>query len=257
MKKIHFIFDKTTKKAQNLRKLILKKYKNFSPRKSECIVVAGGDGFMLNVLKRYSKIKKPFYGINCGTFGFLMNKYVSKNIEKKIKKAKKTLINPLELITVNKNNKKKKLMAINEVSLFRESKQTASLRLKVGKKTIIKKLIGDGVLVSTPAGSTAYNLSVHGPILSLNSGKLAITPISPFRPRRWKGKVISNKLTIRINNLNIKKRPIAVVADNIEVRNIKSLKIKINKNIKLALLHDKDRSLVKRIKIEQLRKDTK
>ena len=257
MKKFHFVFDKTTKKAQSLKKVISKKYKNYPPHKSDCIIVAGGDGFMLNVLKFYLKFKKPFYGINCGTFGFLMNKYISNGIEKKIEKAKKTLVNPLELVANTKDNKKKKLIAINEVSLFRESKQTAFLRLRVGKEIIIKKLIGDGVLVSTPAGSTAYNLSVHGPILSLNSGKLAITPISPFRPRRWRGKIISNKLTVRVNNLNTKKRPVAAVADNIEVRNIKSLKIRINKNIKLALLYDKDRSLVKKIKIEQLRKDTK
>jgi len=255
MKKLHFIFDKTTKKSQNLRKLILRKHKNFSPKKSDCIVVAGGDGFMLNVLKRYSKIKKPFYGINCGTFGFLMNRYVSQNIEKKIVKARKVSINPLELVAVSKNNKRRKLMAINEVSLFRESRQTASLRLKVGSRTIIKKLIGDGVLISTPAGSTAYNLSVHGPILSLNSGKLAITPISPFRPRRWKGKIVSNELIIKINNLNPKKRPIAAVADNIEIRNVKALKIRSNKSVKIVLLYDKERSLVKRIKIEQLRRN--
>ena len=255
MKKFHFVFDKTTKKAQNLRKIIFKKYKNFSLAKAECIVVAGGDGFMLSTLKRYSKTKKPFYGINCGTFGFLMNRYLSKGLEKKIAKSKKTLINPLELVTIDKNNKTRKLMAINEVSLFRESKQTASLRLRVGSKTVIKKLIGDGVLISTPAGSTAYNLSVHGPILSLNSEKLAITPISPFRPRRWKGKIISNKLKVKINNLNPKKRPVAAVADNMEVRNVKSLKIKINKKIKLVLLYDRDRSLVKKIKIEQLRKN--
>tara|TARA_B100000579_G_C22617527_1_gene750308 strand:- start:63 stop:836 length:774 start_codon:yes stop_codon:yes gene_type:complete len=257
MKRLHFVFDKTTKKAQNLKKLILRRHENFSPKKSDCIVVAGGDGFMLSALKRYSKTKKPFYGINCGTFGFLMNKYISTNVEKKINKARRVSINPLELIAVSKNNKKRKLMAINEVSLFRESRQTASLRLKVGKKIIIKKLIGDGVLVSTPAGSTAYNLSVHGPILSLNSGKLAITPISPFRPRRWKGKVISNKLTVEINNLNSRKRPIAVVADNIEVRNVKRLKIRTNKRVKIDLLYDRDRSLVKRIKIEQLRRNTK
>jgi NAD+ kinase len=210
---------------------------------------------MLNVLKRYSKIKKPFYGINCGTFGFLMNRYISQNIEKKIVKARKVSINPLELVAVSKNNKRRKLMAINEVSLFRESRQTASLRLKVGSRIIIKKLIGDGVLISTPAGSTAYNLSVHGPILSLNSGKLAITPISPFRPRRWKGKIVSNELIIKINNLNPKKRPIAAVADNIEIRNVKALKIRSNKSVKIVLLYDKERSLVKRIKIEQFRRN--
>tara|TARA_X000000368_G_C23022232_1_gene708519 strand:- start:1099 stop:1869 length:771 start_codon:yes stop_codon:yes gene_type:complete len=256
MIKFHFEFDKT-KKSQGLKKILLSKYKNYSPLKSECIVVAGGDGFMLHTLKKYFKFNKKFYGINCGTVGFLMNNYISKNIEKKINKAKKTLINPLELIISTKKNKKRKLIAINEVSIFRQTRQTVSLAIKVKKNIIIKKLIGDGVLVSTPAGSTAYNLSVHGPILSLNSGKLAITPISPFRPRRWKGKIISNKLKVLINNLDPVKRPIAAVADNVEIRNIKSLVIKINKNIKLNLLHNNDRSLVKRIKMEQRRMNTK
>jgi NAD+ kinase len=256
MIKIYFIFDKT-KKSQILKKKILRKYKNYSPSKSDYIVVAGGDGFMLNNLKKFYKYNKPFYGINCGTYGFLLNKYINNNLEKKILRAKKTLINPLEIISINKKNYKKKLIAINEVSLFRQSKQTVSLKLNVGKKNIIKKLIGDGLLVSTPAGSTAYNLSVHGPILSLNSGKLAVTPISPFRPRRWKGKTISNKLRILIKNLDIYKRPVAAVADNIEVRNIKSLLIKINKRIKINLLYDNNRTLFKRILIEQIRKNTK
>jgi NAD+ kinase len=186
-----------------------------------------------------------------------MNKLDFKNIEKKIYRAKKTIINPLQLTTINKNNYKKKLIAINEVSMFRQSKQTVSLKLIIGKKTIIKKLIGDGLLVSTPAGSTAYNLSVHGPILSLNSGKIAITPISPFRPRRWKGKIVSNTLKIIIKNLNMVKRPVAAVADNIEIRHIKSLKIKINKKINISLLYDNNRSLFKRILIEQVRKNIK
>jgi NAD+ kinase len=242
---LHFTFDKT-KKSQELKKKLLKKHKNYKPSNADVIVVAGGDGYMLNSLKKYVKYKKPFYGINCGTFGFLMNKYSSNNLEKKINKAKKTSINPLEVTSSSKNHKKN-LMAVNEVSIFRQSRQTASLKLEVGSKTIIKKLIGDGVLISTPAGSTAYNLSVHGPILSLNSGKLAITPISPFRPRRWKGKIISN--------LDPKKRPVAAVADNIEIRNISFLKIKIKKNINLVLLHDPERSLVKRIKLEQIRKN--
>jgi len=209
---------------------------------------------MLSSLKKYIMFKKPFYGINCGSFGFLMNKQDSKNLIKKIIKAKKTTINPLQVIFSNKKYKKN-LIAVNEVSLFRQSRQTASLRIKVEKKIIIKKLIGDGVLISTPAGSTAYNLSVHGPILSLNSGKLAITPISAFRPRRWKGKIISNNSKIHLTNLDPKKRPIAVVADNIEIRNIKSLTVKTKKNISLTLLHDPNRSLIKRIKLEQIRKN--
>ena len=254
MIKLHFAFDKTNK-SQSLRKIILKKYKNYSPKKANIIVVAGGDGFMLNCLKKYLKYNKSFYGINCGTFGFLMNRYVSENLISKINKSNKTTINPLTLETINKNNGKKKLIAINEVSLFRQSRQAASIQLNIGKKIIIKKLIGDGVLVSTPAGSTAYNLSVYGPILSLNSGKLAITPISPFRPRRWRGKIVSNKSHIKIKNIDVHKRPVAAVADNIEIRNIKYLSIKINKKIKINLLHDKDRSLIKKIKIEQAMKN--
>ena len=183
-----------------------------------------------------------------------MNGYNSNNLIKRISKTKKVTINPLEVTGVY-SKKKKSLIAINEISLFRQSRQTAMLSLKIREKMVIKKLIGDGVLISTPAGSTAYNLSVHGPILSLNSGKLAITPISPFRPRRWKGKIVNNNSVIKLKNLEPRKRPIAAVADNIEIRNIKSLTVKIKKNINLVLLYDPSRNLAKRIKIEQLRKN--
>ena len=250
MNKFHFVFDKN-KKSQNFKKRLFKKFKNFTPLRSSCIVVFfGGDGFMLKNLKKYYKFNKPFYGVNCGTFGFLMNNSNIDYLERKILKSKKTTISSLSVNCSYGNGLKKKLIAINEISIFRQSKQTASLNISVGKKQIIKKLIGDGVLVSTPAGSTAYNLSVHGPILSLNSGKLAITPISPFRPRRWKGKIISNKSTVKIKNLNSKKRPIAAVADNIELRNVKSLSIQRNKKINIKLLFDTSRSLVKRIRSE-------
>jgi NAD+ kinase len=253
MIKFHFTFDKN-KKSQALKKKLLRKYKNYSAKISDVVVVAGGDGYMLHSLKKYVKFKKPFYGINCGTYGFLMNKYISENLEKKISKSKKTIINPLQITSSNNKIYNKELFAVNEISLFRQTKQTASVRFEIGKKTLIKKLIGDGVLISTPAGSTAYNLSVHGPILSLNSGKLAVTPISPFRPRRWKGKIVSNAVKIKLTNLDPKKRPVAAVADNVEIRNIKSLIIKINKKINLTLLHNSERSLVKRIKIEQHRR---
>ena len=153
-------------------------------------------------------------------------------------------------------NKIKKYLAINEISILRQSRQAATLSIKSGSKYIIKKLISDGVLVSTPAGSTAYNMSVHGPILSLNSKKISIAPISAFRPRRWKGKIVSDKSKIIIKNLNPNKRPISAVADNIEVRNAKSINIKINNRIKFNLLYDSNRSLQKKIKLEQLRKET-
>jgi NAD+ kinase len=185
-----------------------------------------------------------------------MNKFSSRNIIKNLSKANMISISPLEMIVRNKNNQIKKSLAINEVSVLRQSRQAASLSIKHGSKQIIKKLVSDGVLVSTPAGSTAYNLSVHGPILSLNSKKLSIAPISPFRPRRWKGKIVTDKLKIVITNLNPFKRPISAVADNLEVRNAKSITIKTNNKIKFNLMYDKNRSLQKKIKIEQLRKET-
>ena len=165
-------------------------------------------------------------------------------------------ISPLEMNVKNNKKKNKKNLAINEVSILRQSRQAASLSINYGSRMIMKKLVSDGVLVSTPAGSTAYNLSVHGPILSLNSNKLSISPISPFRPRRWKGKIVSDKSKIIIKNLNPSKRPISAVADNIEVRNAKSVTIKTNHKIKFNLLYDQNRSLQKKIKIEQLRKET-
>ena len=201
IKRIHFVFDKTTK-VDTAQKVILKRYRNYPPHQSNVIVVIGGDGFMLETLKKYQKYKKPFYGMNRGTFGFLMNKFKTKNIKQSILKAKPVSISALEMHAITKDNIKKSAIAINEVSLLRQSRQAASLQISNGKKILIKKLIGDGVLVSTPAGSTAYNLSVHGPILSLNSQKLAITPISAFRPRRWKGKIVSSSSLIKIKNLN-------------------------------------------------------
>tara|TARA_B100000029_G_scaffold466045_1_gene501195 strand:- start:1191 stop:1958 length:768 start_codon:yes stop_codon:yes gene_type:complete len=253
MKKFHFVFD-VTKKSKQLKNIIYRKNKNLSIKKSDVIVVGGGDGFMLRTMKKYYKFNKPFYGINCGIIGFLMNKYHSEKISEKINKSKMISINPLDIKTINAQGKKKNFLAINELSLLRQSKQTAFLNLRVNKKNLIKKLTGDGVLVSTPAGSTAYNLSINGPILSLNSKKLAITPISPFRPRRWKGKIISDKKTISITNLDSKKRPIAAVADNNEIRNIKKVIIIANKKIKFKLLFNSGESLLKKIKLEQLKK---
>jgi NAD+ kinase len=253
--KIHFAIDKTGK-ANLYSKYLLNKYKSSSPRKSDVIVVIGGDGFMLETLKKYRKYKKPFYGMNRGTFGFLMNKFKLHNIKKNIARANLISISPLEMKVINKQDKKISAIAINEISLLRQSRQTASLQIFNGKNLLIKKLISDGVLVCTPAGSTAYNLSIHGPILSLNSKKVAITPISPFRPRRWKGKIVSSTSLITIKNLNVDKRPISAVADNIEVRNVKKINIKINKSIKINLLYDKNNSLSKKIKLEQVRKET-
>tara|TARA_Y100000590_G_C15408980_1_gene896845 strand:+ start:44 stop:820 length:777 start_codon:yes stop_codon:yes gene_type:complete len=256
MIKPSLIFDKN-KKTKSIKSILEQKINFFSIAKSNLIIVIGGDGFMLQILKKYYKYEKPFYGINSGDYGFLMNKFSKKNTLKNLIRAKKISINPLEMIVKNKFGKIKKSIAINEVSILRQSRQAASISIHHGSKQIIKKLISDGVLVSTPAGSTAYNLSVHGPILNLDSKKLSISPISPFRPRRWKGKIVKERSTISIKNLNIKKRPISAVADNVEVRNVKKIEIKINKKIFFNLLYDKNNSLQKKIKIEQLRKETK
>ena len=254
MKKVHIISD-TNNKSIRIKKYLLNKIKTYSIKNSSVVIVIGGDGFMLQTLKKYNKFKKPFYGINSGSYGFLMNKFNKKKVFENVFKANKIIISPLIMRVKTKSGNTKKGIAINEVSILRQSRQAASLSISHGSKKIIKKLVSDGVLVSTPAGSTAYNLSVHGPILNLNSKKLAISPISPFRPRRWKGKIISDKSNITIKNLNPQKRPISAVADNTEVRNAKNIVIKINKKIKFFLLYDKNKSLQKKIKIEQLRRE--
>jgi NAD+ kinase len=255
MSKLLIISDKN-KKSLSIKSFLLKKIKSDQPIKSNLVIVVGGDGFMLQILKKHKNSSSFFYGINSGNYGFLMNKFSSKNTIKNLNKAKMITISPLEMRVKSKQGLIKKFLAINEVSILRQSRQAASLSIKNGSKQIIKKLIADGVLVSTPAGSTAYNLSVHGPILSLNSKKLSIVPISAFRPRRWSGKIISEKSVIIIKNLNSIKRPISAVADNQEVRNAKTITIKTNKKIKFNLLYDTNRSLQKKIKIEQIRKET-
>ena len=250
------IISDTNKKSLKIKSFILKNIKKNKLIKPNLVVVIGGDGVMLKTLKNNKNSSKLFYGINSGDYGFLMNKFSPKNTIKNLSKAKMISISPLEMEVKNKKNLIKKFISINEVSILRQSRQAASLSISNRKKTIIKRLISDGVLVSTPAGSTAYNLSVYGPILSLNSKKLSISPISAFRPRRWKGKIISDKSIVEIKNLNPKKRPISAVADNIEVRNAKRISIKTNNKIKFNLLYDSNRSLQKKIKIEQLRKET-
>ena len=297
--KAHIIFDKT-KSSLKIRLSLIKKIQVVSLKNSNFIIVLGGDGFMLQTLKKFYKFKKPFYGINSGNYGFLMNKYSNKNFIKNLKtlhnikihplqmtvrnkknQIKKSIainevsvlrqskqassisitsnnikIYPLEMTVRSKNNLIKKSIAINEVSILRQSKQASSISITANKKNIIKNLISDGVLISTPAGSTAYNLSAHGPILNLDSNRLAVTPISPFRPRRWKGVIINDKSKVIIKNLDTKKRPISAVADNLEARNAKKITISVNKKITFNLLYDRNNSLHKKIKIEQVRKET-
>tara|TARA_B100000073_G_scaffold257129_1_gene217028 strand:+ start:352 stop:1122 length:771 start_codon:yes stop_codon:yes gene_type:complete len=254
MNNLQIISDKN-KKSQIIKKKLLKKINHINFKKPRLVIVIGGDGFMLQTLKKNKNTNKEYYGINSGNYGFLMNKFSSKNIINNLNRANMISISPLEMIVKNKNNQIKRFIAINEVSVLRQSRQAATLTIKQETRQIIKKLVADGVLVSTPAGSTAYNLSVHGPILSLHSKKLSISPISAFRPRRWKGKIVNDKAKIIIKNLNPSKRPISAVADNLEVRNAKSIIIRKNSKIKFNLLYDKNRSLQKKIKLEQIRKE--
>ena len=255
MNKQLIICDKN-KKSLTLKKSVKNLIIKNKFYKENFVIVIGGDGFMLQTLKKNKKSNRLYYGINSGNYGFLMNKFSKKNFIKNISRPKLITISPLEMTVKNKSNQIKKYLAINEVSILRQSRQAAFISIKTESRNIIKKLVSDGVLISTPAGSTAYNLSVHGPILSLNSKKLSISPISPFLPRRWKGKIVSDKTKIIITNLNPSKRPISSVADNIEVRNAKKIFIKTNSKISFNLLYNQNRSLEKKIKIEQIKRET-
>ena len=253
-KKINIISDNNIK-SKKIKFLLIKKLKKVKYLRPNLRIIIGGDGFMLKTLKKNKNLKNIFYGINSGNYGFLMNKFSKEKIIKNLNKSKVTTISPLEMKVINNKNSVKNYLAINEVSILRQSRQAANLSIKLNSKFIMKKLVSDGVLISTPAGSTAYNLSVHGPILNLNSKKISIAPISAFRPRRWLGKIVSDRSNIMITNLNSAKRPVSAVADNLEVRNAKKIIVKVQKKIKFKLLYDSNSSLQKKIKLEQLRKE--
>ena len=250
--KICLITDNTSK-AILAKKQILKFYNNSPINNCDTIVVIGGDGFMLQSLKKYYKFNKPFYGMNKGNHGFLLNPFSIKDLSNKIKKTNQLILHPLEMTVVSKDKTIKKQIAINEVSIYRKTKQAAKLEIAVDGKIRIKELTGDGTLVATPAGSTAYNLSAKGPILNLDSQHLTITPISPFRPRGWRGAIVSNKSTIVIKNLDSKKRPVSAVADNNEIKNALIVKISVNWKIQFKLLYNKKFGLQERNLAEQFK----
>ena len=249
MSSIQIISDKNFK-SKKIKSILQNKINNIKLNKLNITIVVGGDGFMLQTLKKYKFSQKIFYGLNSGNYGFLMNKFSKKFTIRNLTKAKSVTISPLEM-TVSIKNKVKKCLAINEVSILRQSRQTTKLEIYINKKLHVKQLTGDGFLIATPAGSTAYNLSAGGQILHLDSKKIAITPISPFRPRGFKGKAISNKSKIIIKNLDFKKRPVSAVADNNEIRDARVIKISINKQIKFKLLYNKKFGLKERNLVEQ------
>ena len=250
MIKPHIVFDNNilSKKIKNYLDNNLKTY---SILKSNLIIVIGGDGFMLWALKKYNKYQKPFYGINSGNYGFLMNKFSLKNTINNLSKARIVSIYPLEMKVKSKSNLIKKSIAINEVSILRQSRQAASLTILNGSKQIIKKLVSDGVLVSTPAGSTAYNLSAHGPIVPLDADVLALTPISAFRPRRWRGALLPRKAVVRFEILEAEKRPVSAVADHTEVRNVTWVEVRVENEHRIRMLFDREHNLEERILNEQ------
>jgi len=228
--KIHVIAD-SSPNAQAAKRSIIKKYKNYSINDSNVFIVLGGDGFMLSSLKKYQKYKIPFYGMNKGNRGFLLNKFDEKDLINKIKTA----------------------IAVNEVSVFRETRQAAKLEIRIDNKVRMKEIVCDGTLIATPAGSTAYNLSARGPVLDLESNLLALTPISPFKPRGWRGATINNNSKVSIKNLDPKKRPVSVVADNIEFRHVLTVNVYLNKNKTFRLLYDKKYGLKERNLAEQFK----
>ena len=231
--KIYF-FAGNSKQAKAAKTKLLKKYKQTEVEKAEVIVALGGDGTMLETLHKFIDKKVPIYGMNCGSVGFLMNNFSTDKLTKRIQLAKKTILHPLHMKAKTIDNKKISALAVNEVSLLRESRQSAKLRILVNNSVKLSKLVCDGVLLSTPAGSSAYNFSAHGPIIPLQSSILSLTPISAFRPRRWRGALLPTSSIIKIQVLEKTKRPVSAVADFTEVRDVDEVEIQENKKITLT-----------------------
>lgn len=217
----------------------------------DVIVVLGGDGFMLQVLHQHMHRGIPVYGMNCGTVGFLMNRYAPENLIERIQQARTSSLHPLSMYARTVDGREKHHLAINEVSLFRQSRQAAKIRIAVDHVVRLDELICDGILVATPAGSTAYNFSVGGPIIPLSGNLLAMTPIGAFRPRRWRGAQLHHKASVVFEILEADKRPVSAVADSVEVRDVVSVSIDEERSIKLSLLFDPEHNLEERIIKEQ------
>ena len=226
-------------------------YGNCEPQEATAIVALGGDGFMLQTQHEYMNSGLPIYGMNKGTVGFLMNEYKPDNLRQRISRALKSKIRPLSMMATDMNGKTHKAIAINEVSLLRQSYQAASLSITTDGKERLEALVCDGVLVATPAGSTAYNLSAHGPILPLGAPLLALTPVSPFRPRRWRGALLPNTVEVIIKVNEPEKRPVNAVADHTEIKSVKEVCIKLDMENSGLILFDPDHSWDDRILAEQ------
>jgi NAD+ kinase len=249
--RLSLISDKTEIALKEKKTLEGKYSFEENPSNSEAIIILGGDGFMLHSMHNYAKFKKPLYGMNCGTVGFLLNTFSKDNLNTRIEEAKKTIINPLQMEVVNNQGKEFCALSYNEVSLLRETKQSANISIKIDGKIRLDELIGDGILVATPAGSSAYNYSVRGPIIPLDSDLLSLTPISPFRPRGWRGALISSDSEIEFIVNNSEKRVVSAVADYFEFRDIKKVKVKKSKENTVTLLFDHHNPLEDKLLSEQ------
>jgi NAD+ kinase len=240
--KIHFSIAKN-KKSQSVSSELLKLYGQAEISEAEVIVAVGGDGAMLSAIRQSIDYNIPVFGINRGNIGFLMNDFEKENLIERLKDANEIIVHPLEMKAIDLKNNEFIELAINEVSIFRRTHQSAIISIKIDGTERLSELTCDGVMVATPVGSTAYNLSAHGPILPIGSEILALTPISPFRPRRWKGALIKNKSIVEFNILNPKLRPVSASADAREVKNIKQVLVSQRPDINLRVLYDKTNSM--------------
>lgn len=245
----------TSPKAQAALKEIHKRYEVVEIQRrrmaAQVIVVLGGDGFMLQTLHTHMKIKLPFYGINCGTVGFLMNQYALDNLPERIKHSRATTLYPLHMYARRVNGKVSQELAFNEVSLFRQGRQAAKIRVAIDHVIRLKELTADGIMVATPAGSTAYNFSAGGPIIPLGANVMALTPLVPFRPRRWRGALLSHDASISFSILDHKKRPVNAVADFTEIQDVAEVVICEQRKSGVSLLFDPEHNLEERIIKEQ------
>jgi NAD+ kinase len=250
--RIAFVASDVPEAREALERLAAR-YGNIRPPDAEVIVALGGDGLMLQTLHRFMNDRIPIYGMNRGSVGFLMNEYHEDDLCQRIAAAEVTRVHPLSMVATDIHGKSTKGLAINEVSLFRQIHQAAKLSIAVDGTMRLEELICDGVLVATPAGSTAYNLSAHGPILPLDAKLLALTPISPFRPRRWRGALLPDNARITITVREHEKRPVSAVADHVETRNVVRVDIEQARHIDLFMLFDPGHSLDERVIAEQFR----
>ena len=248
--KFHFISSNTSE-AIKAKDEYIKSYNQTEPDLADIIIPIGGDGILLKSLHDFNELDKPFFGINYGSVGFLMNSANNIDLNAVIKNSKSTDLKPLKMTAIDEDNKIYDSIAYNEVSLMRQSHQASKFQIKINDTTRMNELICDGVLVSTSAGSTAYNLSAHGSILPLDSKLLALTPISAFRPRRWRGALLSEKNIIKVKVINFKDRKVSVTADNIEFRNIKEVTIKSSQDKNCKILFDNNHSIEDKILNEQ------